>query len=493
MHKNQYLISTEKITNPLPNFSEQKFGRLYIQLESSLPFCKKEIHDIEIGIIGIFFDPLRPSLAGEDLLEKSIPFDTDINIFLNRLEKFSGRFVAIFREKDSYYITGDFKHSRKILYSFQHQFSIITSSLNLYYDLFQVKPEYNKKLKIFFESELFRSKEQDWYGNKTIDVNFKKLLPNHYLNIFTKEVLRIPFTQKKKSLEEVFEINYEILKGSYKYLIHQHKIIQPITAGWDSRILLGASMPYKDLIKYYIFRRPNNAKSSDIILSQKISKELDLNFSVYDVEDFKPDFIAAYKYHNQSQNFLLKVRDIQYHYHNHRNVDKLINVSGVSGNLLRNVFGCTKRIVIDKKELHCLNPYGPYSKITTDEIDDWYDDALEYAKSNNISLLDIYYIENRAANWGSIYPFEQDMALDEIDPFSNKSLMFPVLLLNPEYRGFGKNHLSWKLLQRFESSLCNFPFNPHRSAVRMFFYKKYPTNLLYKKLKFMQSRYLNRK
>lgn len=490
MHRNQYLISTEKVENNLPNFSEKKFGKLYLYLESSLPFYKKTIQDVEIGILGIFFDPLQPNLSGEYLLEKSIPFDADSDTFLNRIEKFSGRFVALFRNKDSYYITGDFKHSRKILYAFQHQLSIITSSLNLYYELFKTKPEYNSKLKAFFESELFRSKEQDWYGNKTVDVNFKKLLPNHYLNIFTKEILRIPFTQKKKSFEEVLEINFEILKGTYDYLIHYYKIIQPITAGWDSRILLGASLPYKDLIKYYIFRRPNNAESSDILLSQKISKELDLNFSVYDVGDFTPDFIAAYKSHNQSQNLLLKVRDIQYHYHNHRNRDNIINVSGVSGNLLRNVFGCTKRIVIDKKELHCLNPYGPYLDITTREIDLWYDDALEYAKSNNISLLDIYYIENRAANWGSIYPFEQDMALDEIDPFSNKSLMFPVLLTNPQYRSFGKNHLSWKLLQRFESSLCQFPFNPHRSAVRMFFYKKYPTNFLYKKLKFMQARYL---
>jgi len=492
MHKNQYLISTEKAIKLLPNYSEKRLGKLNIYIESSLPFHYKTFQNREIVILGIFFDPLRPSFSGESLLEKVIPKNADIKSFLKIIEKFSGRFVAIFRDNDSYFVAGDFKHSKKILYAFQDQFSIITSSLNLYYDLFKEKPNYNPKLKSFFESDLFRSKEQDWYGNKTVDVNFKKLLPNHYLNVLTQEISRIPFTQKKKSFDEVLEINFEILKGTYDYLINHHKIIQPITAGWDSRILLGASMRYKELIKYYIFRRPNNEESSDVILSQKISKALDLNFSVYDVEDFKPDFIAAYKSHNLLQNFLLKVRDIQYHYHNHQNVDKLINVSGVSGNLLRNVFGCTNRIVIDKKELHCLNPYGPYLDVTTHEIDLWYDDALDYAKSNNISLLDIFYIENRAANWGSIYPFEQDIALDEIDPFSNKSLMFPVLLLNSEYRGFGKNHLSWKLLERFDSSLCKFPFNPHRSAIRMFFYKKYYTNLLYKKLKFKKAKYFKK-
>ena len=149
-----------------------------------------------------------------------------------------------------------------------------------------------------------------------------------------------------------------------------------------------------------------------------------------------------------------------------------------------------KEPTLKKNELYNLNPYGPYSKITTDEIDLWYDDALDYAKTYNISLLDIFYIENRAANWGSIYTFEQDMALDEVDPFSNKSLMFPVFLLDPNYRSFGKNHISWKLLERFDRSLCNFPLNPHRSPIRIFFYKRYATNLLYKKLKFIQARYL---
>lgn len=492
MHSNQYLISSEKALKALPNFRLEKFGTLNIYLESKTGFYKKSFQNMEVAFIGIFFDPLKPSLSGEKLLEDSIPGGTDINSFLKIIERFSGRYAALFRKNDSYYITGDFKHNKKILYSFQDRFYVITSSLRLYYELFNATPNYDKKLKAFFDSELFHSKQQDWYGNKTLDLNFKKLLPNHFLNIFSEEVKRIPFSQKKLSLEEVCEINYEILKGTHDYLAKNHKILQPITAGWDSRIVLGASLPHKDLIKYYIFKRPENAESSDIILSQKIAREMNLNFSVLEVEDFKDDFIHDYKLHNLNHSFISKAKNIQYHYHHHRHIENIVNVSGVSGNLLRNVFGSTKRTNIKKNELYNLNPYGPYSKITTDEIDLWYDDALDYAKSNNISLLDIFYIENRAANWGSIYTFEQDMALDEVDPFSNKSLMFPVFLLDPNYRSFGKENLSWKLLERFDKTLCNFPLNPHRSPLRIFFYKKYATNLLYKKMKFIQAKYLKR-
>lgn len=490
MHRNQYLISTEKGYKNLPNFRIEKFDKLNIYLESNLSFQKKSLENIEVGFIGIFFDPLKPHLSGEKLLREFFKGPLDLNAFFKNIEKLSGRFVALYRKDEAIYIVGDFRHSKKILYSFQQGFSVITSSLNLYYELFDDKPNYDLNLKTFFESDLFKSKEQDWYGNKTVDLRFKKLLPNHSLNLTSKEIERIPFYHKTSSLEEVFEINYQILKGTYEYIIENHKIIQPITAGWDSRILLSASMPYKDKIKYYIFKRQEHEFNSDVTLSKKIAEKLHLNFYIYDVESFKEDFITDYKRHTHLPNFLSKTKNIQHHFFHHGNIPNLINVSGVMGNLLRNVFGCSKRKVFKRKELHCLNPYGPYQKITTREIDLWYDDALEYAKSNNISLLDIYYIENRAANWGSIYPFEQDMALEEIDPFSNKSLMFPVLMLKSEYRGFGKNHLSWKLIERFDSSLCQFPFNPHRSAIRMYFYKKYPTNYLYKKLNFMKAKYL---
>jgi hypothetical protein len=491
MYRNQYLVSNKEAVNLLPNFRKDSFGNLNVYLESNLSFHKKSLNHVEVGFIGLFFDPLNPELHGDQLLDQFFQPEMTLNTFFQKLEGLSGRFVAFFRDNDAYCVTGDFKHSKNIYHSTQDELTVITSSLKLYYDLYSKEPEFDTEVKSFFESKLYLSKQQDWHGPRTYDKNFYKLLPNHYLDIFCKEVNRIPFFVKKLSFDEVVENSFKMLRGTFDYLVKYQKVIQPITAGWDSRILLGASLPYKDSIKYYVFRRKDNESTPDILLSQKIAKAFGLNFSVNDVENCNEEFIEAYEQHVSFPNYLSKVMDIQYHYQNHSKIKGLVNVSGICGNLFRFVYGCTNAIVPSKKDIHCLSAYGPYSEFTTKEIDLWYEGARHFAKEKNISLIDLFFIENRLGNWGAIYPYEQDLALEEVDPFGNKALMYPVLLLDAKYRGYYKNQLSIRLLEKFDSKLCEFPFNPHKGPLHMFIIRNFATNLLYKKLKFQKFKVLN--
>lgn len=489
MFRNQYLITDQDFEVSLPDFRLEKFGNLNVFVESNLGFHRKTFGDIEIGFLGVFFDPLTPNLTEEDLLESMIKSSSGLIDFLKSIERLSGRFVGIFRKENEYFVTGDFKHNKKIIYSIKKENRIITSSLELYYFLSNTEPEFDKEVKLFFESKTHLQKQQDWHGNRTIDKNFEKLLPNHLLNLTTGEISRIPIFMEKIPFEQVFENCFNILKGTYDYLANNYKLIQPLTAGWDSRLILGASLNYKNKIKYYVFRRPEIAKLPDVYLSQKIADELDLDFSVFDVEDFKPQFVELYKKNNICPNFISKLKNIQYHYDYHREQKKLINVSGVCGNLFRFVYGCTDKIIPDRKEIYCLSAYGPYSEFTTKEIDKWYDNAKSYSQKHQISMIDLFFIENRLGNWGSIYAYDQDLALDEIDPFSNKSLMYPVLFLGQKYRGYGKDQLSWKLLERFDKRLCKYTFNPQKGPLHMFIIKHFQTNLLYKKFKFIRARY----
>lgn len=489
MFRNQYLFSDNRFKVSLPNFRLEEFGNYNAYIESNLPFHRKSYEDIEVGFLGVFFDPLNPHQTGDEILEEMIKPNFGLIEFLKRIESFSGRFVGILRKKNEYYITGDFKHNKKIIYSLNKENRIFTSSLELYYFLSESEPDFDQEIKSFFESRIHLQKQQDWHGNRTLDKNFEKLLPNHLLNLNSGEISRVPIFAEKLPFEKVLENSYNILKGTYDYLIKNYKLIQPLTAGWDSRLILGASLEFKDKVKYYIFRRPEIADLPDIYLSKKIAQDLDLDFSVFDVEDFKPEFVELYKKNNLSPNFISKLKNIQYHYDYHRSKKNLINVSGVCGNLFRFVYGSTDKIIPDKKEIYCLSAYGPYSEFTTKEIDKWYESARPYCQKHQISMIDLFFIENRLGNWGSIYAYDQDIALEEIDPFSNKSLMYPVLFLGKKYRGYRKDQLSWKLLERFDNRLCNFTFNPQKGPLHMFIIKHFETNLLYKKFKFFKSRY----
>jgi len=480
MFRNQYLITDKKELNVPQNFNRASFEGLEILSEKNLNIKIVKNKNSKICLIGFLLDPFYPDKNEEQILFDLLSIKEDKNDFFFKTENYSGRFILVCSFTTEFFIVGDAFHSRQIIYSKTFEYKVITSSHNLFYYLFNEKPEYHPEIKKILDTPLAKTKESDWYGNKTLDMRFLKLLPNRYLNLNSSEYARIPIKNYNEDYNKTIDIVNKILIGTYKSIIDKYKLIQPLTSGWDSRVLLSSSLPFKDKITYYIFSRPNNQNSADISIPKSISKKLKFDFKVWETEKLTKDFNEKYKENNLIQNFLPKTSDIQFHYFNHKS--ETLNVSGVGGDVIRMFYGKKSKILVGFKDLLFMTPYFDKIPFVNNEILIWYNESKDYAVQNNLQLLDLFYIENRLANWGSIYSFEQDIAIEELKPFNNKRLIYSILRISPEKRAYPKFQVFRDLIELNEKKLLNFKFNPDKNKIKEIFKSNFSLFLLSKKI-----------
>lgn len=466
MFKNQYLITDKKLLNIPQNFNSILFEGLNILAEKSLNVKIKENEHSKVCLLGFLLDPFNPEKTEDQVLIDLLSVSGEKEDFFTQIENYSGRFILLYSSRNEFFVVGDAFHSRQINYSIVSNYKVITSSHNLYYYLFNEKPEFHPEIKKILDTPLAKSKECDWYGNKTLDIRFLKLLPNRYLNISSLEYARIPIKNYGEDYSEILNTVFRILTGTYKSIPNHYKIIQPLTSGWDSRILLGASLPLKNKMLYYIFSRSNNWNSADISLPKIISEEIGVTFKVWETSDLKDEFKKLYQIENLNKNFLPKTADIQFHYYN--NKGNYLNINGAGGGVIRLVYGKTKKKRINPKELAFLTSYGNKFSFVNSEIKFWFDETIDFALKNNISILDLFYIENRMGNWGSIYPFEQDIAIEELIQFNNKRILYSIFRLSPSERGYPNYKFSTDLLRKFDERLLNFPVNPDKNKLKTY-------------------------
>src|SRR5690606_12577574 len=132
------------------------------------------------------------------------------------------------------------------------------------------------------------------YGDESIDDRLSKILPNHYMDINTRKRIRIPFYPQAFSDEEqILEYTTLILKNTYLALSKRYKLIQPVTAGWDSRILLAASRDFKDKINYYVFDM-SSGTDPDAWVPENLSKKLNIKINIVNPGELREDFVSKF-------------------------------------------------------------------------------------------------------------------------------------------------------------------------------------------------------
>jgi hypothetical protein len=149
---------------------------------------------------------------------------------------------------------------------------------------------------------------------------------------------------------------------------------------------------------------------------------------------------------------------IQYHYYNYSDC-KAVRICGFGGEIGRCRVGSTKRR-IDANILRYLFGYAGKSEYVNHAIDTWLENAIGYSEEYNISLLDLFYWEQQMGNWGSQYPLEQDIAIEEFCPWYNKNVLLSIMRLDPKVRSFFKSRFHHNLIKHLWPEALSEPINP---------------------------------
>jgi hypothetical protein len=99
-------------------------------------------------------------------------------------------------------------------------------------------------------------------------------------------------------------------------------------------------------------------------------------------------------------------------------------------------------------------------KFAQEYYDCWINSNKNICQENDYRLLDLFYIEERIANWGTQIQVEKDIAQEEIKLFCSRNLI-DLFLSNPSnYLKFPRFLFHQELIKNLWPKLLDYPINP---------------------------------
>lgn len=468
MFRNQYLIVTDKIKSDFQEISSTYFHGLHIYVQSYTNTSVAKHLETEIFLIGYIIDPQNPEDSNEEIINKIVQQDHTEKLFFQKIQTLSGRYVLIYKNKLSFIVTGDACNLRQIYYNISDHNTVLTSSVQMFLTYYDYTAEISQLKKDFISEPIFKQKESAWYGNKSIDERLDKLLPNHYLDLNKKEVKRLPLysLEQISSEDDIIDFTSLMLRGTFASLTKRYKLIQALTSGLDSRILLASAKEFREDIQFYVFHDNERPPyPPNVWVSQALSQKLKFNHAVVNPEKTRPEFLTTYKQEYVVPRILPKTRHIQYFSDNYSDPN-IINISGNASAMSKCHYGYTNKDISLDMLVFFSGHHLSKNKFVRQELAEWLKDASQYSKEYGIPVLDLFYWEQRMGNWGALQSFEKDMAIEEVCPFNNRSIHTSFLKVDPSRRASPDYKFFRKLLQHLWPETLSEPINPYNNKFK---------------------------
>jgi len=426
MRKNQYIFSSEKLEVLPEGFTSYEFGDYFLYKDKELKCFSAKNGDVEVVVLGIIINPFQPEQSGSNIVDFLVNFETKES-FLNELENYSGRYVVFYKNRSDFIALTDFIAQRNIFYWFDSDKTYLFSCEKLLLDILNLEPVISdKKLTMLNDNVFSKIKQQFLLGEDEWDDRFRKLIPNYYLDLNSKKTESLPvYHLEKLSHEQLIEQSVNILRGTiHGAIIHFDKVYQALTAGYDSRLILTASFPFRENIQYFLFDRNTTSINNDIKIAQRLSKTLGFNFQTIKPKSVSESFKKEFNQEFVIARDLPKHQNIQYFKNNAPS--NSVNITGDGGEIIRSFRSAETFSSIDKLLQSLL--YKPFA-YNVESLEEWISKSKNFRDQYGLEIGDQFFIEVSMPKWGAKWTLEQDFSgVEELNPFSNRRLIYSILL-----------------------------------------------------------------
>ena len=272
-----------------------------------------------------------------------------------------------------------------------------------------------------------------------------------------------------------------MLKGYISAIAHRHKIILPVTGGFDSRLLFLASLDLE--CEYFVSQHKNMGDEHyDITIAQKLTGIFNKKLQV--IKDEK-----------ETTNTLNKIQNID----NPRTTSfpKLVTgkvlINGNISEIARNYYNYIHPITAQKLTL--LNGYSDNSFVI-ETYQNWLSQNKSIFDKFDYNILDMFYWEEKMGNWTAKAKTEAHaMHLELMSPFNSRALLHLLLSTKREYRDKFTSKLYRKIIENLVDNpkeINAIPTNPDFERRRALFLKKLKLFNLFDSLR-LQLRIFKRK
>lgn len=456
-YRRQYLISPRPIICPFIHQSYNISDKYKLYSHVDLKVTELSEGTIKIVLLGDLFDYNYPEKDNLEILKDLIPYK--FSEFIEKLSQYSGKYVLIYNTGNNNYLINDPASSRKVFYCQRNNEGYYASQPHLLAKVLNLSESKDPSKISFYHSDEFLLLDNANIGDTTIYDEIYQLIPNHYISLVDCSITRY-WPNKKivdRSLSEVVERGAEIIKGSVESIGKRYRMMLPITSGKDSRLLFAATRNIKNDVYYYINKHGKASENShDVRVPKSLLKRLGLDFHVLDTDiEVDKDFEKIYFENNPyaSKHFLPLIFNYYKYF-----PDK-VNLPGI-------FITCGEEMVPLQNKPHDGLNYARLIQVSKynyaiEYYSRWLEEAKGQCEDFNINIINLFYWEERIANWGTQTQLDKDIAQEDIVPYNSRELIELMLSIDDKYKQIPDYLVFREMTRVLWPEALKAPVNPH--------------------------------
>ncbi len=421
------------------------------------------------ALIGYIMDPERPDAGDADILQEIARHPTPEAI-TRCLYPMVGRFVLIVADGDRILFFSDACALRSLFYT-RRSGRLYAASQPLL--LNRVVPLVRSDRYEQYHALSKRDKSGGHYipAGSSFYEEVHHLVPNHYYDSHSGRQVRF-FPHRPLELlnpPQAVEAYSSLLVKTMKAASQRFRLALPVTAGWDSRVLLAASRQIADrLFLHTLQYRTLTHDSDDIRVPAHMLGDLGLRHHVLDCrKPMDPEFAKIY------------TSNTDYPHLEHWGAvangmrglypDNYVNIKGNCAEITR-CFNYKKTGIHPDITSH--EPLAEYVRgwkrlpFAQVQLKQWFEGAAGPVAANRYLLLDLYYWEHRMGSWQAQNQLELDIVQETFTPFNNRKLIDIGLGVDPALRHAPDYPFFRDTIAFMWETLLDYPVNPTKFSWR---------------------------
>jgi hypothetical protein len=463
--KKQFILTKQKHLNEI-QMNKTSIGNYLLFYQNDLTIVNLENKLIQIIAIGDLFDYQNSTLGNQEIIKSWLQKLETFEEILNASFRYSGEYIILYYHKisKSFKVFSDATAQYELLYSKNCDNEIILASNHSLVGLTKkLIPDNSPDAIEFFSSKAFLNR-RSFVGSDTNFTNLKRLKPNHFIDI-NKGTMERYFPLEKKtetSLEEGVWKGAKMLKGYITAAANRYKLLIPVTAGWDSRLILAASMQVRNEAIYYVIYNKSNCPVYDKNIPKKLFRKLNMPFLIVEYDESLNNDIKEEVKQNilfPSQSIYQNTQNFFLHYPGH------LKINGNISEIVR----------LEFDEIYNLNPQKialiekyPFLNYALKRYTNWYNTNISRFNKFGYRVLDMLYWEENCGNWvAKTKSQNRIMGINSFSPFNSRELILTLYGLPKKYRRKQNPVVYKKMIEILWPEVLQVPVNPGFKKIAM--------------------------
>ncbi|MEX8517088.1 MAG: hypothetical protein AB3X44_01060 [Leptothrix sp. (in: b-proteobacteria)] len=458
-YRRQFLLGPEFVAN-FPDWIRLEISpRLKLSAHPDLEVAQFTAEDGSITLLGFIFDAAQPHATPQDILQRLWQLREQPEALRRQTDDLGGRWVLVIRHGQQCWLVHDATGARQVCHMRLGNALICASQPGLIAELHElvIDPAAQDFVRARGDSDL----DVYWLpGNRTLYREVRVLLPNHVLDLQNGQIQRRWPTEPlpKGNHADVLARSLATLKGFMAAAQRRRGGLSvPMTAGWDSRLVLAMSRPAASDLHCYTLIYPNQSRHNrDVAVPARLLRRLGLKHDLIEYpRSVDPAFRAVCQRSTYSGHtaFCADSQSLRTLYPAER-----LCLTGDVAEIVK----CHYRLgpehtgpltAADLARL-CGLPLHPFA---IEALDEW----LAGVPTNcAIDPLDLFCWEQMAGRWQALIRAEYDIVQESFAPLNCRSLLTDMLTLDESLRRAPSFVLLRELIEQLWPETLSEPVNP---------------------------------